>query len=138
MACSLEVAEHLPRLSAEGLIASLVNLAPVVMFSAAVPNQGGLSHINEQPQSFWARLFASHNYLALDCIRPKVFGARNVEWWYRQNTLVYCRPDKLPAGMSPVSEPYESTASSEIIENTMHIRFAQKRWSAGSRLAARY
>jgi 2-polyprenyl-3-methyl-5-hydroxy-6-metoxy-1,4-benzoquinol methylase len=45
---SLEVAEHLPIECAETFIDSLVKLGPVILFSAAIPFQGGGSHINEQ------------------------------------------------------------------------------------------
>ena len=48
LALSLEVAEHLPAECAAIFVASLVSLAPVVLFSAAVPYQGGTHHINEQ------------------------------------------------------------------------------------------
>src|SRR5262249_29915915 len=38
---SLEVAEHLPPESADAFVESLVSLGPTVLFSAAVPGQGG-------------------------------------------------------------------------------------------------
>jgi SAM-dependent methyltransferase len=41
LAVSLEVAEHLPAASADDFVASLAHLAPVVLFSAAAPYQGG-------------------------------------------------------------------------------------------------
>jgi SAM-dependent methyltransferase len=40
LALCLEVAEHLPAEAAPGLIESLTALAPVVVFSAAIPGQG--------------------------------------------------------------------------------------------------
>jgi 2-polyprenyl-3-methyl-5-hydroxy-6-metoxy-1,4-benzoquinol methylase len=48
MAMSLEVAEHLPDRAADTFIASLVRLAPLILFSAAIPQQGGTNHCNEQ------------------------------------------------------------------------------------------
>lgn len=45
---SMEVAEHLPPSRADSFVADLVGLAPVVLFSAAVPEQGGTNHLNEQ------------------------------------------------------------------------------------------
>src|SRR5262249_54594815 len=59
---SLEVAEHLPPASAEAFVAALVRHAPAVVFSAAIPFQGGTAHLNEQWQSYWAHLFARHGY----------------------------------------------------------------------------
>ena len=48
LAISLEVGEHLPPACEETLVASLARIAPVVLFSAAVPQQGGNDHLNEQ------------------------------------------------------------------------------------------
>ena len=49
LAVCLEVAEHLNESSADNLILQLTNLANRVLFSAAIPGQGGLHHVNEQP-----------------------------------------------------------------------------------------
>jgi len=56
----IEVAEHLPRRSAAGLVAGLVGLSGVVVFTAATPGQGGTLHVNEQPHEFWVDLFRAH------------------------------------------------------------------------------
>lgn len=98
IACSLEFAEHLPPARAEGFVALLAAAAPVVLFSAAVPGQGGLGHVNEQRQSWWARLFAAQGRVPVDCIRPAIAGAPGADWYYAQNTLVYCPADRVPAG----------------------------------------
>jgi|HubBroStandDraft_3_1064219.scaffolds.fasta_scaffold50071_3 hypothetical protein len=89
LALSLETAEHLPPQRGETLIADLVALAPAVLFSAAIPHQGGTGHINEQWQDYWADLFATHGYSAKDCIRPLVWGQSKGAMWYAQNTLLY-------------------------------------------------
>lgn len=57
LALSIEVAEHLPADLGRKLVAMLVASAPIVVFSAARPGQGGLGHINEQPVSYWRDLF---------------------------------------------------------------------------------
>jgi SAM-dependent methyltransferase len=89
LAICLEVAEHLPVRSSRNIVGSLTSAAPVVLFSAAVPGQGGTHHVNEQWPEFWERLFAEHSYCKLDLIRPQVSQDRNVEWWYRQNLYLY-------------------------------------------------
>ena len=89
LAVSLEVAEHLPPESAAEFVASLTRLAPVVMFSAAIPHQGGIGHVNEQWPEYWQELFARSGFLAVDCIRPKVWENQNVRVWYAQNTLLF-------------------------------------------------
>lgn len=89
LALCLEVAEHLPPESAPGLVQSLVSAADVVMFSAAIPYQGGTHHLNEQWQSYWASLFREHDYLPIDYIRPRVWDDDGIEYYYRQNLLLY-------------------------------------------------
>jgi SAM-dependent methyltransferase len=93
LAMSLEVAEHLPPERSESFVAELTALAPVVLFSAAIPLQGGTDHINERWQSYWAGLFEKQGFAPLDVIRPAVWENQAVERWYRQNTIVYCRDD---------------------------------------------
>ncbi len=95
LAMSLEVGEHLPQQSAATLVESLVNCAPVVMFSAAIPFQGGTEHLNEQWPEFWVELFAKYDYTVVDCIRPKVWRNENVACWYAQNTLLFVEKTKL-------------------------------------------
>ncbi len=93
LAISLEVAEHLSRGAAETFVDSLARLAPAVLFSAAIPFQGGTDHKNEQWQDWWAELFARRGLRAIDCIRPSVWRDPEVEVWYAQNTLLYARSE---------------------------------------------
>ena len=89
LAQSLEVGEHLPESASQTLVDSLTRHADRVLFSAAVPGQGGEYHINEKPLSFWQDLFAARGYQAFDCVRPPLEDARDVENWYRYNTILY-------------------------------------------------
>jgi len=93
LAMSLEVAEHLPRERSASFVEDLTKLAPAVLFSAAVPCQGGTAHINEQWQGFWVAEFARRGYRVFDVIRPRVWDDPTVEIWYRQNTLVFLHED---------------------------------------------
>lgn len=85
----LEVAEHLKPRFAEELVAGLTSAGPAIVFSAAVPGQGGDGHVNEQPQSYWAEIFAAHGFWPSDVVRPETWADDRVSWWYRQNLLVY-------------------------------------------------
>jgi SAM-dependent methyltransferase len=89
LAMSLEVAEHLPEKSAPGFVAMLTKLAPVVLFSAAIPYQGGTHHINEQWPSYWATLFDQVNYGAVDAIREPIWDRSDVAYYYAQNILLF-------------------------------------------------
>lgn len=115
---SLEVGEHLPKNAAPILVKTLIDHADVVLFSAAIPGQGGESHINEQPLTFWSAEFANHGYLPLDVIRPRLVGKKEVAPWYRYNSILYVAKEKLtdlPAELStkpvPEDQQFESFAS---------------------------
>ncbi len=95
LAVSLEVAEHIPPDRASDFVDSLVSLAPVLMFSAAVPFQNGNNHLNEQWPDYWAARFRERGYCAVDCIRRQVWSDPNVEPWYAQNTVVFVKEDRL-------------------------------------------
>lgn len=89
LALSLEVAEHLPPENARMLVRGLVDLSPVVFFSAAVPFQGGTGHVNEQWPDYWASLFSEHDYVAVDCVRRRFWSDERVRYFYAQNALLY-------------------------------------------------
>jgi SAM-dependent methyltransferase len=93
LAICLEVAEYLPVRSARGFIRSLVRLAPVVLFSAAIPLQGGTHHVNEQWPAYWQELFEEHGYRILDLIRKEIWSMPEVQFWYWQNILLFVRDD---------------------------------------------
>ena len=91
MALCLEVAEHLPKCKANNIVSTLINLSDIIIFSAAIPNQGGQNHVNEQWPTYWEELFNAHNYLMYDVIRPKIWDNSNIFFWYKQNIFVYVR-----------------------------------------------
>ena len=91
LAVCLEVAEHLDASRAESFVADLVALAPTVVFSAAMPRQGGTHHVNCQPPAYWAALFREHGYGWEDTIRPRVWQHPDVESWYKSNLLIFRR-----------------------------------------------
>jgi len=88
LAVCLEVAEHLPENAAAALIEGLCALAPVVLFSAAIPGQTGSGHINEQWPDYWVSLFEANAYVVSDALRWRIWNDARVDWWYRQNLLV--------------------------------------------------
>ena len=92
---SLEVAEHLPIKSARGFVKSLVNLGHVVLFSAAVPFQGGTRHLNEQWPDYWKQHFEEQGYVVIDVLRKRIWQNDKVKVYYRQNILLFVREDFL-------------------------------------------
>ena len=86
---SLEVAEHLPEAASRTFVESLSRHADVMLFSAAAPNQGGTTHLNEQWPSYWIERFADLGFSAFDCIRTQIWEDENVDPWYAQNIFLF-------------------------------------------------
>jgi len=93
----LEVGEHVPPQCSETLIDNLVSHGRHILFSAAVPGQGGENHINERPYEFWRGLFAARGYRLFDFIRPQIAGATECEAWYRFNILFFAHDSVIDA-----------------------------------------
>ena len=92
---SLEVGEHLPQECAGIFVDSLTRLGSIVLFSAAIPFQGGTNHVNEQWPEYWIRYFQEQHYQVIDCIRKNIWENNNVEWWYAQNIFMFVKNDCL-------------------------------------------
>ncbi len=91
----LEVAEHLDPSRGPSFAADLCKLGDVVIFSAAVPGQGGTHHVNEQWPSYWIPHFAQQDFVPLDCIRWQIWNEGSVAWWYVQNLFAYVKRSRL-------------------------------------------
>ena len=123
LALCLEVAEHLPRAAGPDLVGALVHAAPVVLFSAAIPGQGGTSHVNERWPRYWEELFAEHGYVRVESIRPKVCYDARVKWWYRQNVTLYASGAAVDARPALAAElEREPTAALEWVHVQVHGR----------------
>ncbi len=119
LAISLEVAEHLPEASADEFVANLVALSDVVLFSAAVPGQGGTGHLNEQWPDYWVKKFATYNHVGSDVFRWRFWDDSRVENWYRQNMLLFVDKEKLDSGGFPpgISAVFETN---NLIRSVVH------------------
>lgn len=84
----LEVAEHLAGNSADIVAKNLVSHSDTILFSAAVPGQGGQNHINEQWTAYWREKFAKHDYVFHDVLRSIFWNNKDVFWWYKQNIFL--------------------------------------------------
>ncbi|MDP9347345.1 MAG: class I SAM-dependent methyltransferase [Actinomycetota bacterium] len=93
VACCFEVAEHLPEHLGERLVDVLASVAPVVIFSAASPGQGGLGHVNERNPGYWIERFgragARHDPAASMRIRETFAQAGGQAPWFQTNIHVF-------------------------------------------------
>ena len=116
LANCLEVAEHLAPSRAPSFVSDLCNLADVVLFSAAVPGQGGTHHVNEQWPSYWIPLFERQGFTPVDCFRWQLWDRDEVAWWYVQNLLAFVRTPRLP------DFPAATAAARPLPTNLVHPR----------------
>lgn len=105
LAVSLEVGEHLPETAARTLVATITKHAPVAMFSAAAPLQGGTHHVNERWPQYWSDLFAERGFVGVDVLRPRIWLDDEIAWYYRQNVFMAVQEDML-ASLPPLAEAH--------------------------------
>lgn len=91
LAICLEVAEHLSEKRANSLVHDLVNMSDAVLFSAAIPKQGGQNHINEQWLPYWEEKFKKHGYVCHDILKDLIWNNEHILWWYKQNMVVFAK-----------------------------------------------
>lgn len=98
LAVCLEVAEHLTPARGDTFIGELCALANTIVFSAAIPGQGGTNHLNEQWPAYWVQRFEACGFTCSGALRWGLWADDRVEWWYRQNLIVAARyPEAHPA-----------------------------------------
>lgn len=100
VALCLEVGEHLAECHAAGLIDALVAHSALIVFSAAIPGQGGQHHVNCQWPTYWQNLFNQRGYVCADDLRWEIWDDERIEPWYRQN-MFSARRDAARAGREP-------------------------------------
>ena len=110
LAMTLEVAEHLKPSTAPLFVKCLTDVSDAVLFSAAYTKQGGTYHVNEQPHTFWAKLFAEYDVVPFDLFRPVFWGNEDVCFWYRQNVFLYVKRN------SPVFLQLASHGVTELVD----------------------
>jgi len=131
LAVCIEVAEHLPKSAATTLVTTLTSAAPLVLFSAAVPMQGGHGHLNEQPRAYWDDMFRTHAFRRLDCLRPLMWRDPRVAWWYRQNLFLYATDQAICA--NPRLARAAATPAAEDLD-LVHIDILnRRRWPTRAR-----
>ena len=104
MAVCLEVAEHVSDARSRLLVESLTSAAPFILFSAAIPFQGGVHHVNEQWPEYWQERFKEKGFVPVDCIRRHVWNNKDVAFFYAQNIVVYVKESELASYPKLVEE----------------------------------
>ncbi|HAZ47769.1 MAG TPA: hypothetical protein DDW76_27265 [Cyanobacteria bacterium UBA11369] len=89
LAISTEFAEHVPTSKSDAVVDFLTKSSRTILFSAAIPKQGGYGHINEQRPAFWQKLYEERGYKRIDIIRPQIIFDQTIPSWFRQNLYLY-------------------------------------------------
>jgi SAM-dependent methyltransferase len=141
VAISLEVAEHLDEAAAKGFVESLCALSDTVVFSAAVPGQGGQNHKNEQWPSYWRKKFENNGHRFYDIIRPAIWDNGSVKFYYKQNMFIASRRqlavtegERIIDFMHP---DLLTTKLSEALRGEFGVKIALKTFLSSVRLAAK-
>ena len=96
LAICFEFLEHLHSNLGNELVRFLCGVSDVIIASAAIPNQGGVHHVNEQWPDYWASLFREQGFVSCDALRHVLWTIPEVDPCYVQNTIMYFR-GKVPA-----------------------------------------
>jgi len=116
----LEVAEHLDPPRGPGFVADLCRLGDVVIFSAAVPGQGGTHHVNEQWPSYWIPLFGAAGFVPLDCVRWQIWNDTRIAWWYVQNLFAFVKESRL--GDFPTARAAVRPLPTDLVHPRAYVR----------------
>lgn len=136
LAISLEVAEHLPAERADSFVADLCRLAPLVLFSAAIPHQGGLGHVNEQWPAYWSKRFSSHGFVTLDGVRDLFWEDHRVAPWYAQNTLMFADLEAISESDRSGLERYLVDVPLARVHPSLYMKYADGRYQRTKRRLA--
>ena len=122
LAVSIEVAEHLLEKSAKGFIKSITDASDIILFSAAIPYQGGDNHVNEQWPEYWNRLFNENGFIAVDCLRKRLWNKMEVFDFHRQNIMIYVKKNRLSDIKAPEGDFCIDYAPMAIVDHERYLR----------------
>ena len=84
---TLEVVEHIPSEYEDVFFDSICASSDNILFSGAVPGQGGVNHVNERWHTHWAQKLSARGYYVTGDLRYQIWNNPNIENWYKQNLL---------------------------------------------------
>ena len=88
---TLEVAEHIAPEKSDVFLDTLARHGDAILFSAAIPRQGGTGHVNEQWPDYWIERLKTRGFEALDIVRPLIWDEDAIASWYKQNMMLFAR-----------------------------------------------
>lgn len=134
LALCLDLADHADIASAQILVERLTHLAPVVLFSTAIPFQGGGEHPTAQWQSYWTGLFQAHGYNPSFALRQAVWENEDVDLSYRQSLICFCERNH-PEILERLTQLDRSSQTPvDVVHPDLHLRISgdKARWQRSS------
>lgn len=123
LAISTEVAEHLEEEFADIFIDNITKASDQVLFSAAIPGQGGTHHVNEQWQSYWVEKFRKRGYFCDYSVRNYFWNELKISSWRKQNLLFFSKKETQIAPPRPLTDlmhPQETIIKQKYYEGKIH------------------
>lgn len=93
-----EVAEHINERYSAQLVSNCIKNGKIILFTAAVPGQGGVGHINEKPKLFWIKLFKKFNFEYNENLSRKVrtiMESDDIVQWLAKNFMCFQSRDSI-------------------------------------------
>lgn len=97
LAMNIEVAEHIDEKYSDLVIENITRHVDLLIFSAAVPGQGGYDHVNEQPFEYWENKFNKIGFYNNKSGTKKFrdyLKENNAKAWYINNISIFKRKVK--------------------------------------------
>jgi len=109
LAVTTEVIEHIPQKKEKNFVDNCCRASDFVLFSGAVPYQGGVGHVNEQWLEHWSALFQRNGFHCHDLFREHFWHDSRIQYYYRQNTVLFASEEASSAlrerGFNPSQNP---------------------------------
>jgi hypothetical protein len=120
----IEVLEHFSDTKGRDIINFLTSSSDLILFSAAIPNQKGVGHINEQRHNYWHNIFQSKGFMFYDGFKSELFKHENeIKFFHLQNMFIYYNDSNkhLFLGHHNVSSQRFELVARDIIEKPLGI-----------------
>ena len=97
LAMNIEVAEHINKKFADRIVKNITRYSDLLIFSAAVPGQGGVGHVNEQPFEFWKNKICDTGFSFKEEETQKFrqfLKKKKAKKWYYNNLAIFRKETK--------------------------------------------
>lgn len=84
----VEVIEHIDEEYEDTVLDNICAMSNTILFSGALPFQGGTGHVNEKPYSYWVEKFNRRGFYLDERIRHDIWDDARVAIWYRNNIML--------------------------------------------------